>query len=51
MKDFISAVHLLCKYEAIASNQLQSIKKTFCTSQDNVSLSTVEAASNKKGNI
>ena len=51
MKSFISAVHLLCKYAAIASNQLQSINKTFCSSQDSVSLSTAEAASNEKGNL
>ena len=51
MKSFVSAVHLLCKYAAIASNQLQSINKTFCTSQDNVRLSTAEAASDEKGNI
>ena len=51
MKSFVSAVHLLCKYAAIASNQLQSINKTFCSSQDSVSLSTAEAASNEKGNL
>ena len=51
MKRFISAVYLLCKYAAIASNQLQSINKTFCTSQDSVSLSAAEAASNEKGNL
>ena len=51
MKDFISAVHLRCKYEVIASNHLQSIKKTFCKSQDSVSMSIAEGASNEKGNI
>ena len=51
MKSFISAVYLLWKYAAIASNQLQSINKTFCSSQDSVSLSTAEAASNEKGNL
>ena len=44
-------LYLLSKYAAIASNQLQSINKTFCSSQDNVSLSTAEATSNEKGNL
>ena len=51
MKDFISAVHLRCKYEVIASNRLQNIKKTFCTSHHSVSLSIAEGASNEKRNI
>ena len=48
MKSFISAVHLLCKYAAIASNQLQSINKTFFSSQAWVCLLQKQLAMKKE---